>query len=137
MVSTHCSEVISQRRSSVHVKPIDASYLDVAIFSLFKIDIINFLTVKSILAKEFNIQPSELENMPAWEYELFVKEINKIVKEENERNKQEMDKAGVKDAQKMSNPNNLKKMQQAATPKMPNMNMPNITINSGMGGMKK
>ena len=89
------------------------------IFSLFKIDIMNFIKVKAILAKEFHIQPTEIEHMPAWEYEIFVKEINEIVKEENERNKQEMDKAGIKDAQKMSNPTNISKMQKAAMPKMP------------------
>ena len=89
------------------------------IFSLFKIDIINFIKAKAILSKEFHIQPSELELMPAWEYELFIKEINNAVKEENERNKQEMDKAGIKDAQKMANPSNIAKMQQAAMHKMP------------------
>lgn len=61
--------------------------------------------------------------MPAWEYELFVKQVNDIVKDENEKNKQELDKAGIKDAQKMSNPNTLRKMQQSAIPKMPNINI--------------
>lgn len=64
--------------------------------------------------------------MPAWEFEIFVREANNIVKEENERNNQEMEKAGVKDAQKMSNPNNIRKIQQASMPKMPN-----ISINTG------
>lgn len=132
MESTHCSEVINQRRNSVHAKPLTEYNIEVVIFSLFKIDVVNLIKTKAILAKEFHIQPSELDNMPAWEYELFVKEINAIVKEENERNKQEMEKAGVKDAQKMANPNTLKKMQQNATPKMPSLNMPNININSGM-----
>lgn len=75
------------------------------------------------MAKEFHIQPSELEQMPAWEYELFMKEINAAVKEENDRNKQEMDKAGIDKAQKMSNPNVIAKMQKAATPKIPSMNI--------------
>jgi len=96
------------------------------IFSLFKIDIINFIKVKAILAKEFHIQPSELEQMPAWEYELFMKEINNAVKEENERNKQEMDKAGIDKAQKMSNPNAIARMQKSAMPKMPDMKMPSM-----------
>ena len=81
----------------------------------------NFIKMKAILSKEFHIQPSEVDNMPAWEYELFIKEINTLVKEENERNKQELDKAGLKDAQKMSNPSNIANMQRAATPKMPAM----------------
>lgn len=128
-VSTHCSEAINQRRSSDRVNQIDGTYLEVAIFSLFKIDVINFLKVKALVAKEFHIPPSEFDNMPAWEYELFIKEINDIVKEENERNKQEMDKAGLKNAQKMSDPKNIQRMQQSAMPKMP-------SVNVNMGGMK-
>ena len=127
-------EVINRRRSSDHDKFFSEYNLEVVIFSLFKIDIINFLKIKAILSKEFHIQPSEVENMPVWEYEIFIRELNGIVKEENERNEKEMDKAGVKDAQKMANPNTLRRMQQASTPKMPEMKMPNITINGG--GMK-
>ena len=97
------------------------------IFNLFKIDIMNFIKVKAILAKEFHIQPSELDAMPAWEYELFMKEINNAVKEENDRNKQEMDKSGISDVQKMTNPNSVKRMQNSAMPKMGNIgNMPSM-----------
>lgn len=78
------------------------------------------------MAKEFHIQPSELEQMPAWEYELFMKEINAAVKEENDRNKQEMDKAGIDKAQKMSNPNAIAKMQKASMPNMQNIKLPKI-----------
>ena len=77
------------------------------IFSLFKIDILNIIKVKALMAKEFHIQPSEIDIMPVWE--IFMKNINEIVKEENDRNKQEMDKAGIKDAQKMSNPKNIQR----------------------------
>ena len=59
---------------------------------LFKIDIKNYIQIKAILAKQFHIQPSELDNMPVWEYEIFVGEINDMVKEENAKNKAEMDK---------------------------------------------
>ena len=99
-------------------KLLDNSYLETAIFGLFKIDILNFIKVKSILAKEFHIQPSEIDAMPAWEYELFMKEINQAVKEENERNKAEMDKAGYDKTQKMSDPKNIERMQKQSMPKM-------------------
>lgn len=81
----------------------------------------NFVKVKSILAKEFHIQPSEIEIMPAWEYELFIKEINNAVKEENEKNKNEMDKAGLGDTQHMTSDKYISKMQQKAMPKLPSM----------------
>lgn len=81
----------------------------------------NYIKVKSILAKEFHIQPSEIDKMPAWEYELFMKEINQAVKEENDRNKKEMDNAGIDKVQKMSDPKYMQSMQNKYTPKMPSM----------------
>lgn len=90
-------------------KPFDGSYIEAAIFGLFRLDIMNFIKIKAILAKEFHIQPSELDRMPAWEYELFMKEINRAVKEENERNQKEMDKAGYD--KKMTDPKYFERMQ--------------------------
>jgi hypothetical protein len=107
-------------------KPLDNSYLESAIFGLFRIDLINYIKVKSILAKEFHIQPSEIDKMPAWEYELFMKEINQAVKEENERNQKEMDKSGYDKAQKMSDPKYIERMQRQYNPKMSSMKMPKI-----------
>lgn len=67
--------------------------------------------------------------MPAWEYELFMKEINNAVKEENERNQKEMDTAGYDKAQKMSDPKYVERMQKQSMSKMPNfgsMKMPKL-----------
>lgn len=106
---------------------IDNTYIEYALISLFHIDILNYIKVKSILAKEFHIQPSELENMPVWEYELFVKEINNAVKEDNEKNQQEMDKAGYnKNINKMSNPNYMRNMANKSMPKMNDFKMPKL-----------
>ena len=102
--------IYNSKSSSVQDRiVIDNTYIESAIFGLFRIDLINYIKVKSILAKEFHIQPSEIDRMPAWEYELFVKEINQAVKEENERNQKEMDKAGIDKAKKMSDPKNYQK----------------------------
>ena len=119
---THCS-VPAKLRSldQDKFKLLDNSFIESAIFGLFRIDLLNYIKVKSILAKEFHIQPSEIDKMPAWEYELFMREINQAVKEENERNKAEMDKAGYDKAQKMSDPKYAQKMAQSQMPKMPNM----------------
>lgn len=64
--------------------------------------------------------------MPAWEYELFIKEINKSVKEENERNQKEMDKAGYDKIHKMSDPKYLERMQKQSMPKMSDFKMPSM-----------
>lgn len=91
------------------------------IFRLFAIDIHNFIYIKAILAKEFHIQPSELEQMPAWEYELFMKELNKAIKEENKRNKEEESKYNVNDVRRMTEKRNIDKMASSSVPKIPDM----------------
>ena len=127
-VSPHYSEAVNRRRSLDHDSEsapvfLDKTYIEYMMFLLFKIDIVNYINVKSILAKEFHIQPSEIDSMPAWEYELFMKQINEAVKEENKRNETEMEKSNVGDIKKMSSKANINKMQREAKSsfKMPNM----------------
>ena len=72
--------------------------------------------------------------MPAWEYDLFLNEINNLVKEENERNSKDMDNKAYKDAKKMSDPKYAQRMSQSymnstisgSNFKMPNMSMPKL-----------
>lgn len=108
----------------------DNSFIEVSIMYLFKIDIKNYIQIKAILAKQFHIQPSELDNMPVWEYEIFVGEINDMVKEENAKNKAEMDKVGYDKIQKITNnPNKLGNMSNIGNFKMPDtgsFKMPNM-----------
>lgn len=111
-------------RDSENKITLDGSYIEFSIYNLFKIDVLNYIKIKALLAKEFHIQPSEVDNLPAWEYELFMKELNNLVKEENERNEKEMNESGLNKAKKMSDPSNINKMQQSSmrnVPKMPNV----------------
>ena len=93
----------------------DNSYIEKAIISLWMINIENLITNKVHLAKNFHIQPSEIDKMPMWEYEIFMKTLNEVVKEENKKQKGEMDKYDINSYKKMANP---------TMPKMPSMNMP-------------
>jgi hypothetical protein len=102
------------------IKNIDGSFLEYSIFGLFTIDLHNFIYIKAILAKEFHIQPSELERMPVWEYEMFMQEINKAIKEDNKRNKEEEDKYNTNDMRKMTERRNIDKMTSDAYKKVPN-----------------
>ena len=63
-------------KNSVVDKEVFDNSIEKAIFSLFRIDVINLIRNKVSLAKNFHIQPSELEIMPMWEYELFMDELN-------------------------------------------------------------
>lgn len=40
---------------------------------------------KAQLARYFYMQPSEIERMPYWEYELFKEKANEIIEEENKQ----------------------------------------------------
>ena len=123
-VSKHCSEAVNHVRNLVQgnrIKEIDGSFLEYSIFGLFTIDLQNFIYIKAILAKEFHIQPSELERMPAWEYEMFMQEINKAIKEDNKRNKEEEDKYNVNDMRKMTERRNIDRMTSDAYKKVPNV----------------
>ena len=129
-VSRHCSEAVNHVRNSEaskHVKVLDNSYVESAIFGLLRIDLINYVKVKATLSKEFHIQPSETDKMVGWEYELFLKQLNELVKEENERNKQDESNTSMKDYQKMTNPNYIKGMQSQMMPKMDSFKMPKIS----------
>ena len=81
--------------------------------------------MKAVLAKQFHIQPSEIDILPAWEYELFIKQLNDIVKEENDKQKSEMKKYRVNEYMDMARPGNMNKMMSNSMPKMasPNINM--------------
>ena len=83
-----------------------------------------------ILCKNFNIQPSELERMPFWEYELSIKECEKMVEEEKKRQEEDNDKYGQyrdkfnprsyqNQAQRMMNNQKLPSM--PSMPKMPKL----------------
>lgn len=84
--------------------------------------------MKALLAKQFHIQPSEMDILPAWEYELFIKQLNDIVKEENDKQKSEMKKYHVNEYMDMARPGNMNKMMSNITPKMnaPGFNPGNI-----------
>ena len=70
---------------------------------------------KVALAKNFHIQPSEFELMPYWEYELFIKKLNEMIKEESKKNEEEESKY-----KQQYNPNSYK------APKMPSYNPPKM-----------
>lgn len=82
-------------------------------------DILSLIKVKASLAKNFHIQPSEVDNMPMWEYELFIQALNNEINEENEKQQKEMDKYDVKSYMKMASPKNISKMTSPSQFKIP------------------
>lgn len=87
------------------------------------INIENLITNKVHLAKNFHIQPSEIDKMPMWEYEIFMKTLNEVVKEDNKKQKDEMDKYDIDSYKKMTSSSNMSKIMSTSMPKMPSMDM--------------
>lgn len=67
--------------------------------------------------------------MPFWEFELYLKELERLTKEENDRQKAEYDRSGAKDAMKMTKPGAMDKMMSNTMSKMPQMPNMNSKIN--------
>lgn len=100
---------------------LNESYIEYALIRLFMIDVVNLAKVKAILTKEFHISPNEIDKMTYWEYELWMDQLNEMIKEDNEKQQSEMKKYHVDDAMKMATPGGMNKMMSAAQPKMPSM----------------
>ena len=111
--------------------------MEIAGFALFKINLMEHIKLRAILAKQYHIQPSEIDQMPFWEYELFIKYLNDAAQEENDKQQAEMDKYHVGEYMNMTRPGNISKMTQSAIPKMPNMNMGKMPTSINVGGLKQ
>lgn len=99
------------------------------IYGLFKIDVSNLIKTKAGLAKNFRIQPSEVDAMPYWEYEMFLTYLNEQVEEENQEQQEQMEKYHVQEHMENMRPGKMEKTMSSMTPKMPdfsNMNMGNM-----------
>ena len=84
--------------------------------SLFQVNITRMIQNKASLAKNFHVQPSEIDRMQYWEYEMFIKELSDMVEQENKQQEEQLDKYHVKD---LTDPKRMDRM--TAAPKMPKM----------------
>lgn len=68
--------------------------MEFAVFSMFRVDIRNLVKNRLYIAKDFNIQPSEIARMPFYEYEFLLEDIKEFKEEEKKKNKEQEDKYG-------------------------------------------
>lgn len=97
-----------------------------SMLSLFQVDIENLVNVQFGLMYHLRVSPSEVNNWPYWEYEIYVERLAEVLK----KKQQAEDKQGKEMNQQQFNPQKsadgfLKKAQGAA-PKvsMPSFRMP-------------
>lgn len=76
-----------------------------------------------MMLRQFRLAPSEIDRMPFWEYEFFMKEINEIAKTENEAQEKEMSKYDIQGTMKAAqNPSSM--MPKISQPQIPKISMP-------------
>ena len=94
--------------------------MELSIYSLFKVNIENLVANKAVICKHFYMQPSEIDRMPYWEYEMTHKECEKMAEEEKKQ--QEEQSAGYQQPDYQRNANAMmKNLPKPAMPSMPRM----------------
>ena len=104
--------------------PVDPNIpiLENSVYALFKIDLVGLVSNKAVLCKDpFCLQPSEIDKMRYWEYELFMDAINKRLKEENKQNEEQQKKYGDMNPKSMMSQAQKSMPKMPAAPKMPSM----------------
>lgn len=64
--------------------------MELALYSMWSINVENLVKNKLFICRDYHIQPSEIDRLPYYEYEWYVENIQEIQKkEEEERKRQE------------------------------------------------
>lgn len=95
--------------------------MELALYSMWSIDIRNLVKNEIFLVREYHLQPTEVHQMPMYLYEMWLEEINIIQKKEEEQREKE-EKQQKANMPKMPNLNSFKS--NFSAPKMPTINMP-------------
>lgn len=98
---------------------------------MFKINLENLVKTKIYISKEFHIQPSEIDKLPYYEYEMYLEQMNLIAKQQEEENKKQQEeyesmKSSMNPSKMMNNNNMTPKMPTVNMPKMPTVNIPKL-----------
>ena len=98
------------------------------VYGLYRINLENLVKTKIHISKEYHIQPSEIDKLPFYEYEIYLEQINLIAKQQEEENRRQQEEY---DSMRSSmNPSKMMNNSMGAAPKMPNINMPKMpTVN--------
>lgn len=96
--------------------------MESALYSLWRINIENLAKNKLFICKDWHLQPSEIDRVPFYEYELYLESINANNKEEAERQEKE-NKQYEAMSKSYKNPTSSFK-----APSMPSFSMPSFSM---------
>ena len=92
--------------------------MELAIYSMYQVDVRNLVKNKLGIAHEYHIQPSEIDRLQYYEYEIMLDEIKDEQKKEEKRQKEEEEK--YRDSARTPNMNTIMRQSQSMMPSMPN-----------------
>ncbi len=102
---------------------------------MYCINLENLIKNKIYIAKEYHIQPSEIDRLPFYEYEIYLEQLNIIAKKQEEENKRQQEEYdGMRSSMNparmmntMQNSNNSPmKAPKVSAPTMPTVSMPKM-----------
>jgi len=91
--------------------------MDQALYLMLRVNIRNLVKNKLSIAREWHIQPSEIDRMVYFEYEQILDEIQEITKEQQKKNEEE-EKRYQSMQKTIPNMNNMMSNMQRSLPKV-------------------
>ena len=110
---------------------------------MFQISLENFFKTKTYLLYHLRLQPSEVEQLPYYEFEYIVRNLIDILKEKQEAEEKEMNgdensqMSKMMDNAKGNLPSSVRGAMNGGTPSMPSMKMPSISNFPGIPASMK
>lgn len=101
--------------------------MESALYSIWSIDVQNLVRNKFILCREYHIQPSEIDRMYYFEYEMLIDEVKEYVKEQNkQRSKEEASQPNYGQMMRQQRSMMNSSAYKPSMPSMPKMSMPSF-----------
>ena len=110
------------------------------VYDMYRINLENLIKNKIYIAREYHIQPSEIDKIPFYEYEIYLEQMNLIAKKQEEENKKQQEeydgmRSSMNPSKMMNNMNSSMSMPKIPSPasisaptmpKMPTISIPKI-----------
>lgn len=96
--------------------------MESVLYSIWQVDVRNLVRNKTVIARDYHIQPSEIDRMVFFEYEYILEDINEERKEQEKRNKEDEKKYG--NLGKTPNYNSIMRGMSNNMPQMPKIPTP-------------
>lgn len=98
--------------------------MEFALYSLYQVDVRNLVKNKLIIARDYHIQPSEIDELVFFEYEYILEDITKEQKEAEKKNKEEQKQ--YSGTGKVPNYNQISSSLSRSMPSLPRITIPKL-----------